>query len=80
MPFSSKAIPRVTSAESVASFYSDMLGVVEGGEEECEENDEVVIAFPLKMQGPQRLLRNTRAPMTWHWSEFCQMAAKWCPE
>ena len=42
MPSSSKAIPRVTSAESVASFYNDMLGVVEGGEEECEEDDEVV--------------------------------------
>ena len=42
MPSSSKAIPKVTSAENVASFYNDMLGVVEGGEEECEEDDEVV--------------------------------------
>ena len=42
MPSSSKAIPRVTSAESVASFYNDILDVVEGGEEECEEDDEVV--------------------------------------
>ena len=42
MPSSSKAIPKVTSAENVASFYNDMLGVVEGGEEECEEDDDVV--------------------------------------
>ena len=42
MPSSSKAIPKVTSAENVASFYNDMLGVVKGGEEECEEDDEVV--------------------------------------
>ena len=42
MPSSSKAIPKVTSAENVASFYNDMLGVVEGGEEECEEDDVVV--------------------------------------
>lgn len=58
----------IASAASLGNFYNDMLGVVEGGEEESEEGDKW-LAFPLNQSRISKWSHSTWAPMTWHCSD-----------